>query len=210
MEQTPRERRHEKTRQAILDAARQIIAAEGTEALSMRALAQQIDYSAAGLYEYFDSKEAIIAAVCEQGHQRLTAYMLAADQALPPDELLLELGLAYIDFAVRNPDFFLLMFTSPATSDPLASRETASGMEAQMRREGSSFSPLLRAIQRGVDEGLFKPQPGYGAFEMAITAWAMVHGLAMLRIGHLRHAPPAFTALERESLLRIGAGLKAL
>ncbi len=220
MEQTPRERRHEKTRQSILEAARKIIAAEGTEALSMRAIAQHIDYSPAGLYEYFDSKEEIVAAVCEQGHRRLTEYMLRADATLPPDELLLELGLAYIDFAVRNPDFFLLMFTNPATSHPpTAAKTPASGdttgdttaaVATEMLKEGSSFAPLLRAMQRGVNEGIFRPLPGYGAFEMAITAWAMVHGLAMLRIGHLRHAPPAFAALERESLLRIGAGLKAL
>ena len=115
MESSPRERRHEKTRQAILDAARKIIATEGTEALSMRAIAQRIDYSPAGLYEYFDSKEEIIGAVCAQGHRRLTEYMQRADPDLPPGELLLQLGLAYVDFAVRNPDFFLLMFTNPNT-----------------------------------------------------------------------------------------------
>lgn len=208
MEQSTRARRHEKTRQAILEAARKIIAAEGVEALSMRAIAQRIDYSAAGLYEYFDNKEQIVAAVCEQGHRRLTEYMLRADFALPPDALLLELGLAYIDFAVRNPDFFLLMFTSPATGVAPAAGSVA--MEDEMLRDGSSFLPLLRTVQRGVDEGMFKARPGYGAFEMAITAWAMVHGIAMLRIGHLRQAPADFAALERESLRRIGAGLKAL
>jgi hypothetical protein len=45
--------------------------------------------------------------------------------------------------------------------------------------------------------------------EMALTAWSIVHGLAMLRIGHLRHFPGDFAAIARESLLRIGAGLKA-
>lgn len=211
MEQSTRERRHERTRQAILEAARKIIAQEGVEALSMRAIAQRIDYSPAGLYEYFDNKDEIVAAVCEQGHRRLTEYMLRADFSLPPDDLLLELGLAYIDFAVRNPDFFLLMFTSPATSvAPAAGSAAGAAVVDEIIQEGSSFLPLLRTIQRGVDEGMFKPRAGYGAFEMAVTAWAMVHGIAMLRIGHLKHVPAAFAALERESLRRIGAGLKAL
>ena len=61
----PRTKRHLRTKQAILDAARQIIAEEGPAALSMRALADRIDYSAAGLYEYFGSKEEIIAAVSD-------------------------------------------------------------------------------------------------------------------------------------------------
>ena len=207
MESTPRKRRHEKTRQAILDAARKIIASQGTEALSMRAIAQHIDYSPAGLYEYFDSKEEIVGAVCEQGHRRLTEFMLRADPDLPPDELLLQLGLAYIDFAVRNPDFFLLMFTSQSTG--VAPGSSQQEMTEGMQKEGSSFPLLLRAIQRGVDERVFKPKPGYGVFEMAFTAWAMVHGIAMLRIGNLRHFPGDFSAMEHEALRRIGAGLMA-
>jgi AcrR family transcriptional regulator len=207
MDSSPRERRHEKTRQAILDAARKIIATEGTEALSMRAIAQHIDYSPAGLYEYFDSKEEIIAAVCEQGHRRLTEYMQRADPRLPPAELLLQLGLAYVDFAVRNPDFFLLMFTNPNTG--VAPGSTPDQAVVDMQQEGSSFPLLLRAIQRGVDESVFKAKPGYGVFEMAFTTWAMVHGVAMLRIGHLRNYPGNIDAMSVEALRRIGAGLMA-
>ncbi len=207
MDSSPRERRHEKTRQAILDAARKIIATEGTEALSMRAIAQRIDYSPAGLYEYFDSKEEIIGAVCEQGHRRLTEYMQRADPDLPPDELLLQLGLAYVDFAVRNPDFFLLMFTNPDTG--VVTGSTPGQAVADMQQEGSSFPLLLRAIQRGVEEGVFKARPGYGVFEMAFTSWAMVHGVAMLRIGHLRNYPGDIGAMSMEALRRIGAGLMA-
>jgi AcrR family transcriptional regulator len=207
MQSTPRERRHEKTRQAILDAARKIIASQGTEALSMRAIAQHIDYSPAGLYEYFDSKEEIVGAVCDQGHRRLTEYMLRADPDLPPDELLLQLGLAYIDFAERNPDFFLLMFTSSNTG--VISGADAQEMLDGMHKEGSSFPLLLRAMQRGVDEGVFKLQEGSGVLEMAFTAWAMVHGIAMLRIGNLRHFPGDFRAIGLEALRRIGAGFKA-
>jgi AcrR family transcriptional regulator len=207
METSPRERRHEKTRQSILDAARKIIATEGTESLSMRAIAQRIDYSPAGLYEYFDSKEEIIGAVCAQGHQRLTEFMQRADPDLPPNELLLQLGLAYIDFAVRNPDFFLLMFTNGNTG--VTSGTTPDQAIMDMQQEGSSFPLLLRAIRRGVDDGIFKARPGYGVFEMAFTTWAMVHGIAMLRIGHLRHYPGDIDAMGLEALRRIGAGLMA-
>ena len=56
---TPRQRRHLRTKDAILDAARQIIATEGAEKLSMRAIAKRIDYSPAGLYEYFGSKDVL-------------------------------------------------------------------------------------------------------------------------------------------------------
>lgn len=173
----------------------------------MRALAQRIDYSPAGLYEYFDNKDEIIGAVCEQGHRRLAEYMQRADASLPPDEYLLELGLAYLDFAQRNPDFFMLMFVNPATGVPPGVGPAE--VMAKMTSEASSFSLLLQAIARGVEEGVFHTGPEYGVLEMAFTAWGMVHGMAMLRIGHLRHFPGDFAPIEREALRRIGAGLKA-
>jgi hypothetical protein len=97
------------------------------------------------------------------------------------------------------------MFADPNTGvTPAGSPQE---MVQELQKEGSSFPLLLRAIQRGVDEGLFKAKPGYGVFELAFTAWAMVHGIAMLRIGNLRHFPGDFSAIEREALHRIGAGL---
>ena len=203
---SPRQRRRQRTESAILDAAREIINEEGTDALSMRAIAQRIDYSAAGLYEYYAGKEEIIRAVCKQGHARLTATMQRADPALPPADYLLEIGLAYVDFAVRNPDFFVLMFANPEIGIPPGmQREDALH---EMTDERSSFGVLLRAIQRGIDEGVFITRPGYDTLDMAYAAWSMVHGMAMLRIGNLRDFPMDFTVVERESLRRLGLALQ--
>ena len=107
----PRERRFQRTKQAILDAALEIIREEGPGALNMRALAERSDYSAAGLYEYFGGKDEIIAEVCEQGHERLASHMRQADASLPVVDYLYEIGIGYIRFALENPDHFLLMFT---------------------------------------------------------------------------------------------------
>ncbi len=206
-ELSTRERRHLRTHQAILDAARQIISRKGIDALSMRAIAKAIDYSPAGLYEYFGSKEEIISAVCRQGHARLTETMRRADASLPPAEHLMEVGLAYIDFAVRNPDHFRLMFDEPLLAIPTGVSQE--DVLAQISDEESSFGLLLRAIQRGIDEGVFKTQPGYGLLEMAHTAWSLVHGMAMLRIGNLANFPMDFAAVEREGLRRLNLALQA-
>ena len=106
-ERTPRERRHQRTQPAIIEAARQIIRESGVDALSIRAIAERIDYSPAGLYEYFGSKEEIVAAVCAQAFERFTRRLAQVDTTLPITEYILELGLSYIDFALRNPDSFL-------------------------------------------------------------------------------------------------------
>lgn len=199
----PSEKRHQRTQQAILDAARQIIHEEGSNALSMRAIAQRIDYSPAGLYEYFGSKEEIIGEICRQGHHRLKSYMERVSTALPIEAYLGETGLAYIEFAVQNPDFFLLMFTTIPTlpaADEMTAEALQQTMEDELMGENSAFVVLIKGIQRGVDEGVFTTQPGFGVMEMALGAWAMVHGLAMLRVTFLQGFQADFELIERETL----------
>jgi AcrR family transcriptional regulator len=208
-ELSTRERRHLRTHQAILNAATEIISDKGIDGLSMRAIASAIDYSPAGLYEYFGSKDEIVAAVCQEGNARLVRSMKRVDPTLPPHEYMLGLGHAYIDFAIRNPEHFMLMFNTPQglTSEAPPAYDGAEAIMAQMVDDDSSFGLLLRAIQRGIDDGVFKPSPGYGTLEMAHTAWALVHGMATLRIGTLRDLPLDFAAIEAEGLERIGLAL---
>lgn len=193
-----RQRRQAKTRQSILDAARQIIVEKGPGELSMRSLAERIDYSPSGLYEYFDSKEDIIQAVCLEGHARLTQEMRLVDESLPPREYLLQIGLAYIRFAIRNPEYYLLMFTSSQVEPS----------QEEMLSEGSSYLILVRGIERGIQSGDFIPRPHFGVFEMAFAAWSLVHGIAMLRI-YMKSEPPDFDQTVLAALNNLGRGLTA-
>jgi AcrR family transcriptional regulator len=186
-----------RTREAILDAARQIIGESGVEGLSIRAIAERIDYSPASLYEYFGSKEEILAAVCWQGHNRLTAQMTAVDATLSANDYLLAIGKAYIAFAVENPDYYLMMFTNPAFA----------GSAQEQQQAESSFTILLTAVQRGLDEGLFQRRAGYDLMEMAYTAWAMVHGISMLRLTYLTNQPVDFAVADDASLRTLISGL---
>ena len=146
----PRERRFQRTKQAILDAALEIIREEGPGALNMRALAERSDYSAAGLYEYFGGKDEIIAEVCQQGHERLASHMRRADAGLPVEDYLYEIGIGYIRFALENPDHFLLMFTV-VPPGPVGDFSPEKLLEGD-----SSFHILLGAIRRGIEEGVFR------------------------------------------------------
>ena len=199
----PRERRFLRTKQAILDAALEIIREEGSGALNMRALAERSDYSAAGLYEYFGGKDEIIAEVCQQGHERLASHMRQADPRLPVADYLYEIGIGYIRFALENPDHFLLMFTAVAPG-PAADFSPEKLLEGE-----SSFHILLGAVRRGIEEGVFRARPGFGLMEMAYAAWVTVHGIAMLRVTSLRDYPMDFEAADREALRNFAAGLQA-
>jgi AcrR family transcriptional regulator len=208
---SPRERRHQRTKQAILDAARQIINREGVDALSIRRIADAIDYSPAGLYEYYGGKEEIIGAVCQQGFERFTRYLQRVDTSLPAEEYMVELGMAYIAFAEQNPDFFLLMFTHFPLMHGTAAEQTAEhAVDARAAlKNDPAFGILYQGVERCVREGLFKPMPGYGAFEMAYSAWANVHGIAMLRITNLRDFPVDFKTVDRCGLRAFYRGLCA-
>jgi AcrR family transcriptional regulator len=199
MEPKPRKRRHEKTKQAILDAARRILARQGVDELSMRELAREIDYSPAGLYEYFDSKEEIVQALCTQGHQRLSDTLRQVEAKLPPAEYLVAIGLAYINFALSNPEYYLLMFTNVPTK---STRE-------DMLSEGSSYPILLQAIARGIDARVFKTRPDFGLQEMAYAAWSLVHGISMLRVIYLGEFPMDFSAADRQALWAFNRGLQS-
>ena len=109
---TPRERRHQKTKRAILQAAQDIIAEKGADGLSLREIAQRIDYSPAGLYEYFNSKDDIIEAVCIAEFEQLSAYLNQVSTELSPIERIVQLGHAYLDFAKNSPEHFLFIFTT--------------------------------------------------------------------------------------------------
>ncbi len=206
MSQT-RQRRHVRTKQAILDAALEIIHESGPAALSMRSLAERIDYSPAGLYEYFSSKEEIIAAVCDEGQHTLYEAMNQVDASLPPVEHLYHIGKAYIRFALDYPDYFLLMFT---TTPPNALADApVEEVQALLRQEGSAYGILLRAIQRGIDEGVFRVRPGFGLDDMAYAAWTLVHGIAMLRITALRPYPADLEPADDQALANFMRGLRA-
>jgi AcrR family transcriptional regulator len=166
----------------------------------MRELAHRIDYSPAGLYEYFAGKDEIIDAICQEGHDRLAQEMDAVDRSLPLDAYMMGIGGAYIRFAMTYPDHFLLMFTS--ATPPEMSAEPSEAWEG-----GSSFGILVQAIQRGISEGVYEPRPGYGWLEMAYAAWAMVHGIAMLRVTSLSEFDYDFENANREALLCLQRGL---
>lgn len=196
---SPRERRHERTKDAILNAARKMIREGGVDSISMRKIAQEIDYSAAGLYEYFGSKEEIIGTLCQMAGDRLENYMKAVDTSLPIDQRLVELGLAYVRFAVQNREEFLVLFTympMPPELDAEAALEPA-----------GAFIVLMQAVQEGMDIG-FMTDPSMNAFSASYAAWAIVHGMAMLQLTALQNTPFDFETVNRWALQHFVEGLK--
>lgn len=104
-------RQKEDTRAKILEAALAIGKEEGWQALSMRKIADMIDYTAPIIYEYFDNKEALQLEITRQGYQRLTKVMQAArDKHADPASQLEAMWLTYWNFAFAEKEMYQLMF----------------------------------------------------------------------------------------------------
>jgi hypothetical protein len=126
--------------------------------------------------------------------------------SLAPAEYLLEIGMAYIQFALQNPDYFFLIFTSPTTRPTF--EEGAPGQPAsEMMDRESAFPLLLNGVQRAIDNGVIHPLPGLSLVETAYAFWSIVHGAAMLRTTHLALAKLDFERADRLTLATFIRGM---
>ena len=169
---SPREKRRARTRETILEAAMQVVMQHGVEALSMREIAERIDYSPSGLYEYFASKEEIIEALVNEGFARLTARMAHGIHGETALSRLQEAGKVYMHFALQEPQLYLMMFNHrPLSPFPFTEVE-----------QNSAYSQLLQILQDGLLSGEIRSASGAGWQELAYASWSLMHGLSMLRL----------------------------
>src|SRR4029434_5201915 len=119
------ERDRESVRRAILDAARDLFVAEGYQNVSIRKIAERIEYSPAAIYSYFPSKDDIFFALAEEGVHLLGGPRAPghADQlhALSPFERVRAIFWHFYEFSRQHPQYFALMFVD--RSVPRVSRE---------------------------------------------------------------------------------------
>jgi AcrR family transcriptional regulator len=97
-------------RERILDAARRIVMREGFAALSMRKIADAIEYSPATLYLHFASRDEIAHALCEEGFAQLLKTFEPLVAIADPAERLKAFGRAYVAFGVTYPQTYRLIF----------------------------------------------------------------------------------------------------
>src|SRR5438034_2163221 len=105
------ERDRETVRRAILDAARELFVTEGYANVSIRKIAERIEYSPAAIYGYFPSKDDIFFALAEEGFQLLgTPPELPSLGASDPLDHLRHAFLRLYQFSTQHPQYFALMF----------------------------------------------------------------------------------------------------
>jgi len=166
---TPAERRRLKVRDAIIEAAETLFTREGEQGISMRRLADAIDYSPAAIYKYFDSKEALFSEMRELFFERLIRRMNeAAEEGGDEHVLCARCGKVYIETALEEPNHYLMAFSFfHKDDDELDENSFAFHAEKQ----------LCDMIRAGIEKRLFRDMDPLVASK---SVWASVHGLATL------------------------------
>lgn len=153
---------HGDLRRALLDAAMDMLEAEGAAGLGLRELARVVGVSAAAPYRHFDSKTSLLEALAITGYQRFSRMMGEAERDSAPEQRIAIMGQTYVRFALANPNLFRLMFS------PDLKRDNRPGL----RMAADAAFDTLRAVTAALPEGDKRIA--------ALKAWAQVHGLAVL------------------------------
>ena len=173
MSTTDRRQRHRASlRREILDAASQLFVEEGYHRLTMRRLAERIEYSPTTIYLYFKDKNELLAAVCEETFSRLAAKLERLQKTAGTPMGHLRDGLrTYIEFGLAHPNQYLVTFMSPSPAMDGASFEGSAGSRA--------FDTLRQSVRACSENGDIHTAD----VEMTAQAlWAGVHGVTSLFI----------------------------
>lgn len=156
---------------ALLEAAADLLDAEGPDALSVRRIAAAAGVAPMGVYNHFESKNGIVDALFIQGFAQLSEALDSAGQVHDPYEALRECGRRYRALALAHPMVYQIMFL-----------RAVPGFEPSQRAiecAGTAFSKLVAAVQRAMAAGVIVEGP---PFETARMIWASIHGWMALEL----------------------------
>jgi AcrR family transcriptional regulator len=158
-------------REALLQAAIQLIAEVGPAGFTLREVARRAGVSHNAPYRHFADREELLAAVAVEGFRELDEAMLnAVKHQRSSVARLKRAGLAYVEFALRRPEHFTVMFDAAVS-------EQKTPDSAQVAEQ--AFGTLLGLVKRCQDE---RRLPCGDVHQFALLAWSMVHGVAKLAI----------------------------
>jgi len=188
-----RERQREALRGRILDAAGEIMVAKGLGAVTMRAIADRIEYSPTTIYLHFSGREALLRGLCDRALAALAEQFAGIERIADPIEKLRRAARLYLQFGVEHPNAYRAVFMTPETA--------GSGQEAWA---------FLRAIAAaGLEQGLFRRELR-DAESVAQTVWAGVHGVIALEIAKGNEPWIAWRPFETRAALMVDALIEGL
>ena len=182
-----KEREREEMRKLILDGAQKLFLLNGFDKVSIRNIADEIEYSPATIYLYFKDKNELLYALHQRGFVQMVQEFQPLLLLTDPFEKLVEMGRSYIRFAVENPELFDLMFIMTAPMDTLEKKEWIEGDQA--------FGLLMQVVQECMDAGVFQK---HDVQATAMMIWSGIHGYTAL---FLRKRLGMFPECDRQIIM---------
>jgi len=183
-----RERQKLALRQEILTAARELFVKEGYENVSMRRIAEKIEYSPTTIYLYFRDKDELLHEMCSETFALLTRKLnkILAAEGDPVDKLRAGLK-AYVEFGLKHPNHYYTTFMHESKKCGEADQyDGSAGAEA--------FQKLVEGVTGCVQAGRFRDTD---VLTVSQSLWMVIHGIASLLITF----GEGFPWVERERLI---------
>jgi AcrR family transcriptional regulator len=174
-----REREKVEMRRRIMDAAREMFAQSGYEAVTLRGVANAIEYSPAAIYQYFPDKKSLIIEICLADYASLTEVLAECRTIENPLARLREMAWRYAEWGVTHPNHYkmltvhLLRYGVDEIGD--------AGYVRYLPPEEDADYFLLSCVEEAMAAGLLKPRHTDGQL-VAATMWAALHGVVSLEI----------------------------
>lgn len=203
-----REREKLETRDRILDAARELFVRDGYEAVTMRKIAEQIEYSPTAIYHHFADKTALMIELCTLDFRVLAERIRKAADVADPTERVRRVGMEYLNFGLNNPNHYRLLFMTPKGID-VHPEPGPDGVQPPALNAGADAYTFLREVVRELmAAGCF--HPGWTDVDLvAQLFWTSLHGVVSLHItmptsAKIPMRPPEVTGAAMNSALMIG------
>jgi AcrR family transcriptional regulator len=183
-----RDYHHGDLKAALVAAATQILRQQGSDALTLRAVAAATGVTATATYRHFVNRRHLVAAVAQEGFLGLQGAMLEGIRAAPGRLGLKQVAFAYVRFAHAHPAEYRVMF----------------GPEVADARDLPGLQETSRSVLAFVAQGIAQLQAAGlvragNPVMLAITTWAALHGLVMLSLdGQKGGTAPSIEALVEE------------
>lgn len=193
----PKSYHHGDLRAALLEATLGMIANDETHLIGFRELARRLDVSRTAPYRHFESIEVLLSVVAEDGYQKFIERLevVTGNKLLSNRERFMELGIAYINFAIDNPAHYRLLFDQRFFEE--------GKFEGVQQSAAKAFGLLLQTSSCCLAESASPQEKA----NVAHLAWACVHGISSLLMnGQLKHVKDRqkFIRQSCEKLLLLG------
>jgi AcrR family transcriptional regulator len=172
--QERKEKQKLEIRKLILDASMKLFVEEGFENVTIRRIAELIEYSPTTVYLYFKDKDEIFAALHDIGFQKMAEFNKDLDTIRNPLLRLHKMGENYLQFGMENPEYYSLMFIDTEPMDKLAEE----GCD-EWRPGDTAINRLKATVVECMEKGYLQQDD---PLVVSLSIWSFVHGLMSLSI----------------------------